>query len=329
MSRNISLFKRNFISLWALIIVLILSLLTGCGTAPATPSPNNEKTSDSIASQQTAYPLKIKDDFGAEVTLPAQPQRIVSFVPASTEALFALGLEGRVVGVTKYDDYPKDVQKKVEFVFDDSLHPNTEQILKLNPDLIILGMHDEKTVSAIRNLKIPVVQFNPQSLSATFDTLLKLGQITNKQAEAKKMVDSMQQKEKNIEQKVSKIKDTDRLRTWVEVDPNLFTAGDSTFLNELLTKAGGKNIASDVKGWAQYSAEQVIAKNPQVILDTYSYYVKNVKDTILARPTWQNIDAVKNKRIVDLDSDLVTRPGPRIVDGLESIAKALYPDSFK
>lgn len=289
----------------------------------------SSKTPEQKTSLQSTYPLVSKDDAGVETTFPSKPQRIVSFVPASTETLFALGLEGKVVAVTKYDNYPQGIQKKVEYIFEDSLHPNVEQILKLNPDLIILGMQDDKTVSSIRNLKIPVVQMNPQSLEATYQAIEKFGQITDTQEQAKKIVDGMKLKEKAIADKVNTINTANRVKVWLEVDPDLFTAGNGTFLNELLTKAGGVNIANEVKDWGQYSAEKIIAKNPQVILDTYSYYIPNVKDTILERPAWQSIDAVKNKKVYDLDSDMVTRPGPRVVDGLESIAKAIYPELFK
>lgn len=328
MVKNFSSLRRSPVSLWTLIMVLILSVLTGCGTS-ANPPANTDQAKDSGTATQTTYPFKITDDSKTEITIPAQPKRIVSLVPAATETLYALGIGDRVVGVTKYDDYPQEALQKAEYVFDDSLKPNTEQILNLNPDLIIVGMQDDKTVSTIRGLNIPVVQFNPQSLSSTYDTLLKIGQVMNTPTEAQKMVKAMQEKEKSITETVAGIKDSDRPRVWIEVDPTLYTAGEGTFLNELITKAGGKNIASDVQNWAQYSAEQVIAKNPQVILDTYSYFIPNVKDTILARPTWKNLDAVKNNRVVDLDSNKVTRPGPRIVEGMESIAQALYPDVFK
>lgn len=326
MLKSIKQFQR--ISLLMISLLFALIFVSGCNTSQA-PKDQPGTAPEQNTSLQTAYPLTFKDDTGVEVTLPSKPQRIVSFVPSSTETLFALGLEGKVVAVTKYDDYPVGVQKKVEYVFEDSLHPNVEQILQLNPDLIVLGMHDEKTVSAIRNLKIPVVQTNPQSLNETYLAIEKFGKITDTQDQAKKVIDGMKQKEQTVTEKVATIKESDRVKVWIEVDPNLFTAGEGSFLNELLTKAGGVNIANDVQGWAQYSAEQVIAKNPQVILDTYSYYVPNVKETIMARPAWQSIDAMKNNRVYDLNSDMVTRPGPRIVDGFESIAKTLYPDLFK
>lgn len=324
MQKNIKLFQQT-----AIVFSLILSLVlvSGCNT-PQTPK-QPLTTPEQKTTLQTTYPLVFKDDAGIETTLPTKPQRIVSFVPASTETLFALGLEGKIAAVTKYDNYPQGIQKKVEYIFEDSLHPNVEQILKLNPDFIILGMQDDKTVSSIRNLKIPVVQLNPQSLEATYQTIEKLGLITDTQERAKKIVNEMKLKEKTIAEKIKAIKPADQVKVWLEVDPDLFTAGEGTFLNELLTKAGGVNIANEVKDWGQYSAEKIIAKNPQVILDTYSYYIPNVKDAILARPAWQTIDAIKNKKVYDLDSDMVTRPGPRIVDGLESIAKALYPELFK
>src|SRR5665648_600020 len=137
------------------------------------------------------------------------------------------------------------------------------------------------------------------------------------------------QKEQVIAKKVATIKDSDRLRVWTEVSETLYTPGEGTFLDELVTKAGGLNIARDVKGWGMYNSEQVITKNPQVIFETYGYYQKDAVANILARKGWQNVDAVKNKRVLELDNDLITRTGPRIVDGLEAIAKALYPDLFK
>lgn len=327
--RKITLLKKRILSLITQVPVLVLSLtlLTGCGSA--TPEPN--KQSDVTSTTQTTYPLALKDDSGASVTLAAQPKRIISLVPSATETLFALGLEGNVVAVTKWDNFPKDVQKNMEYIFQDGLHPNAEQILKLNPDLIVMGLmgNDTKNIEAIRNLKIPVVVINPQTLVATYQTIETFGKLTNAQEKANKIVSDMKEKEQTIAKKVETIKDSDRLKVWTEVDENLFTPGDETFLNELLTKAGGKNIARDVKGWAQYNSEQVIAKNPQVIFETYGYYQKDAVANITTRKGWQDVEAVKNKRVLELDSDLVTRTGPRIVDGLEAISKALYPDLFK
>lgn len=156
-----------------------------------------------------------------------------------------------------------------------------------------------------------------------------IGKLTDTQEQANKIVSGMKEKEQAIVEKIRTIKDSDRLNVWIEVDPNLYTPGEGTFLNELVIKAGGNNIATGVKGWGQYNSEQVVAKDPQVIFSTYGYYQKDAVANIIARKGWQNVEAVKNNRVLELDSDMVTRTGPRIVDGLESIAKALYPDLFK
>ena len=219
----------------------------------------------------------------------------------------------------------------MEYIFEDGLHPNAEQILNLNPDLIVLGLmgNDTKNIDAIRNLKIPVVVIDPQTLATTYQTIDTFGKLTNTQEQSNKIVTGMKEKEQTIVKKVATLKDSDRLKVWTEVDDTLFTLGDGTFLNELINKAGGINIAADVKGWGQYNSEQVIDKNPQVIFETYGYYQPDAVAKITARKGWENVDAVKNKRVLELDSDIVTRTGPRIVNGLELIATALYPDLFK
>ena len=318
--------KKKCLTLIALIACFTL-LLTGCGsTTPKANMPTGE-----TLSTLTTYPLTLNDDSGDSVTLVAQPKRIISLVPSATETLFALGLGDTVIGVTKWDNYPVDVQKEVDSVFEDSIRPNSEQILKLAPDLIIMGLmgNDQKDIAAIRNLKIPVLTINPQTLIETYQTIEMFGKLTNSQEQAQKIVSGMKEKEQGIVKKIGTIKDIDRLKVWTEVDENLYTPGEGTFLNELLTKAGGKNIAADVQGWGQYNSEQVIAKDPQVIFSTYGYYQKDAVANIIARKGWQNVQAVKNERVIELDSDMVTRTGPRIVDGLESIAKALYPELFK
>ncbi|EHQ88589.1 ABC transporter substrate-binding protein [Desulfosporosinus youngiae] len=321
------MFKHKLCSL--LILIVALTLLAGCGST--TPKSNPQAEVPKAQTTQTTYPLTLKDDSGASVTIASQPKRIVSLVPATTETLFALGLEENVLAVTKWDDYPADVQKKVEYVFQDGVNPNLEQILALNPDLVVMGIMgtNPKTVESIRNLNIPIFVVDPQTIEATYLSIETFGQLTDTQEQAKQLVSGMKEKQQSIAKKVASIETSDRLRVWTEVDENLFTPGQGTFLNELLTKAGGINIADDVQGWGQYNSEQVISKNPQVIFETYDYYQKDAIATILARNGWQTIDAVKNKRVIGLDNNLVSRPGPRIVDGLESISKALYPDLYK
>ncbi|EHL06649.1 ABC transporter substrate-binding protein [Desulfitobacterium hafniense] len=318
--------KQAFTLLITLWVTLVL--LSGCNSPSQQGAAPPEAPSGQDTIQTTSYPLTYTDDTGVATTLEKEPQRIICLAPPSTEILSALGLDRKLIGLTVYDNYPVGIQENAEYIFEDSLNPNLEQLIQLKPDLVVTGMHKDSFINSLRSLGIPVAHLNPQSLESTYQTIEKLGYITNTQEQAQAVLQGMKAKEQAIADKVEAIKESERVRVWIEVDPGLFTAGAGTFLNELITKAGGINIASDVQDWAQYSEEQVIEKNPQVILSTYSYYMDNVKATIAARPAWQAIDAVSNDRIYDLDSDMVTRSGPRIVDGLETIAKALYPERF-
>lgn len=301
----------------AIILFTVIYLLTGC-------SSNNFSSGQSTDS----YPLKIIDDSQTTVTIPSKPQRIISFLPSTTEILFALEQGDRVIAVTQWDNYPPDIKSKVEYIFSDALNPNLEQIINLKPDLIFLGPVSENIIANIRDLGIPVIVTNPQSLSDTYETILQIGTITDSQEQASNLVSLMKEKEKAIESKLLSVKEEEKPRVWLEVSSDLYTPGNNTFLNELITKAGGKNIARNLDGWGQFNSEQVIAQNPQVILVTYGYYDKNAVKNIKTRPGWQNLDAVKNNRVIELDNDIISRPGPRIIDGLELIAKALYPDIF-
>ncbi|HHY28793.1 MAG TPA: ABC transporter substrate-binding protein [Desulfitobacterium dehalogenans] len=319
--------KRTLLPL-LITLGVTLFLISGCNSTSQLGAASPETPAGQDTNQSTSYPLTYTDDTGVATTLEKEPLRIICLAPPSTEILSALGLDDRLIGLTVYDNYPVGIQEKAEYVFADSLNPNMEQLIQLKPDLVVTGMHNKDFINSLRNLGIPVVHLNPQSLESTYQAIGKLGYITNTQKQAQTVVQGMKEKEQAIADKVRTIKESDRVKVWIEVDPGLFTAGEGTFLNELITKAGGINIASDVQNWAQYSEEQVIDKNPQVILSTYSYYMDNVKATILARPAWQDIDAIVHDRIYDLDSDMVTRSGPRIINGLETIAKALYPDLF-
>ncbi|GAB6931943.1 ABC transporter substrate-binding protein [Calditerricola satsumensis] len=318
---------------WKAVVLVFILLLLPVGLAacqsekPASPGNAAEEVA---SGKPVTYPLTVRDDSGAEVTVQKEPQRIVSLIPSHTETLFALGLEGKVVAVTKWDNYPPDVQKKVEHVFQDGLNPPTEELLSLKPDLVVLGSHNKETVDALRKAGLTVVVYDPQSLKDVYRVIGELGKITNRTKEAKQVIDRMKAKEQAIREKVQAIPEKERVRVYVEADPDqLYTAGKNTFMDELIQLAGGRNIAHDLEGWQKISAETVIQRNPQVIVVTYGYYVPNAADKPKQRAGWNVVDAVREGRVYALDSDLISRPGPRIVDGAEALAKAFYPDRFR
>lgn len=311
-----------------IVIIFIFTIvsLSGCGSNQSQMPQVPQDESNASKDGKTVYPLTIIDDTGTEVTIPAKPERVVSLLPSSTEILAAVGLDP--IAVTQWDDYPVDIREKAEYVFEDALSPNLEQVLNLQPDMIMFWLTSEEDTNVIRNLGIPVVVFDDKNISEVYETIELVGKITDTQPKTKTLIEQMKAQEQNIEDKIAQLSEEQKRKIWLEVDSNLYTAGNGTFLDEMITKAGGLNIAKDVQGWGQFNSEQVIARNPNVILETYSYYDKNVIDNIKNRNGWANVEAVKNNRVISLDNNIISRQGPRIIDGLEMIAQAIYPELF-
>ncbi|MGI6449957.1 MAG: ABC transporter substrate-binding protein [Desulfitobacteriia bacterium] len=328
---------RRSTAIITILMLFLATVLVGCSASKGgqsqaerqsqeQPQVTQGEQPDVAGNLKTKYPLTIVDDIGATVTIPAKPTRIVSLLPSSTEILCALG--EYPVAVTKWDDYPAEVKDKAEYVFEDALNPNLEQILDLEPDLIMYWLASAEDTKKIKSLGIPVVVFEAQGIDDVYESIAMTGQITDRQEQAAAIIEEMKAKEKRIEEKLAQLPVEEKRKVWMEVDSKLFTAGKGTFLHEVITKAGGINIAEDVQGWAQFNSEQVIARNPDVIFETYSYSDPNAAQIIKKRKGWENIGAVKNNRIISLDNNIISRQGPRIIDGLELTAKAIYPELF-
>jgi len=307
------------------IFIIIVALLVGCST---TNNPQNAEENQNTATNfQTIYPVTVIDDIGQNVTLSAKPKRVISLLPSSTEILCALGQDP--IAVTQWDDYPEYIKEKVEFIFQDPLNPNFEQIISLQPDLILYYKSSAEDLNKVKSLGIPVAVFEATDIAGVYKNIEKIGVLTDSQERAEQLIKQMQAKQKSIEEKVTKLSEKEKRRVWLELDNTLYTAGKGTFLDELITKAGGINIADDIQGWGQFNSEQVIARNPDVILETYSYMENKVVENIKKRQGWQNIEAIKSNRVFSLDSNIISRQGPRIIDGLELMAKTIYPELFK
>ena len=147
--------------------------------------------------------------------------------------------------------------------------------------------------------------------------------------EAEKLVNDMKSKVEEIQEKATAVKEEDMKKVYVEVSIlRLYTVGKNTFMDEMLTMIKAENIVKE-EGWPQLNQEAIIEANPDVIITTYGYYTENAVEQVLSREGWQDINAIKNKQVVDVHSDKVTRSGPRLVEGVEELAKAVYPDIFK
>jgi len=262
------------------------------------------------------------DAMQRQVAVPKNIKRIISMAPNVTEMLFAIGLSSKIVGVTTYCDYPDAAKDKSKIGgYSD---PNMEAILSLKPDLIVTAPdgYSKERVEKLDEIGIPVFVVNPKKVDDVLETMLTLGKITGKNEAAKQVVGQLSMRVEAVREKVSPIPPEERLKVFYEIgrDP-LFTVGPGTFLDNLITEAGGINIAADAgSAWAQYSVEAVIAKKPDIIIT--ALHTASAADSESSKSIWRKyktIPAVQNGRIYELDPNILLRPGPRIVDGMEEL----------
>jgi len=267
------------------------------------------------------FPVTVTDDQGKEVTIYKQPKRIISLSPANTEILFALGLDEEIVGVTEFCNYPPGAKGKEKI--GGYSNPNLEKIVSLKPDLILADYGNPiKGIKQIESLGYTLVGLNPKTIEDILRNLKLVGKITGKTKEASELISNMKERLNSVEEKVRSLDKDEKARVlYVIWYKPLWTAGSGTFIDELIKKAGGINIASELSGYKQMSLEKVIEKNPQVIVVGESKDQPNLVKTVKEETTLSGTDAFRNNRIYTIDTDIVSRSGPRIVDALEQLAK--------
>jgi len=277
--------------------------------------------------------IVVKDDEGNTITLKKPASRIVSLAPSNTEILFAVGAGNQVVGVTQFCDYPPAA---VERVKNGSLtvvggfadkYINIEKIVSLKPDLVLAfgGGMQTNTIAKLRSLNITVAVLNPTNITGIYYDIIMVGELTGHKNKAVKIVDYMKNKLHEIENKISGL--PKKKVFFVAWNNPLMTAGNHTFINYAISLAGGINIFGNEKSsYPIVNMEQVIAKNPDVIIITP--HCQLTKQEILSN--WsKEINAVKNGQVYVIDDDLLVRPGPRIIQGIEELAEDLHPNAFE
>lgn len=315
--------KANRWIVWMMLAMLLL--VTACGQGSQSVE-HTDKKAERSSQTSDEFPVTLQDKSGTDVKIAKKPTRIVSIIPNTTEIAFAIGAGNEIVGVSNYDNYPAGVAKKQKV---GDLKVNREKVVALNPDLVLADSSNGEAINTLRKAGLTVLVTEAKNIDEVYKSIGLIGQATGHTGEADKLVHTMQADVRAVQEKVKAIPDEKKPKVWVEVDPSLFTAGKGTFIDDMITLAGGKNIAADVEGWKQLSEEKVLERNPDVILNTYGYYDKEATAKILKRPTWQHVKAIQAKRVQALDSDVVTRPGPRITQGLQEVARALHPDLFR
>lgn len=311
--------------------LLAVGVLAACGETKTEEKPSNESSKTEQTSQ--SFPLTITDAVGEEVVIEEKPEKLVSLIPSNTEIVFELGLGEELVGVTDNDTYPAEVAD-IEKV--GGMEFNVEKIISLDPDVVLAhasSAHNSTDgLQQLRDSGIDVVVVNDAAnFDDVYESIDMIGEVTGETEAATELVSSMKDKMDDIKEKATKIAEADKKSVYIEVsgEPSIFTTGTNTFMEEMLDTINAENIITD-EGWIQVDPEAIIAANPDVVITTYgSYSEVNPADAVIAREGWGEITAVKEKQIVDVDSDTVTRSGPRLVEGVEAIAKAVYPDVFK
>lgn len=265
------------------------------------------------------YPRTLADDLGRSVTLKAAPKRIVVMLPSLTETVCAMNACGRVVGVDDYSNWPESVGKlpKVGGLY----NPNLEAILALKPDLVLISIYG-KLQEPLEKAGVPTFALKIESYGDIARTTRLLGQILDLRGEAERLVSKVQAEVYAVEAKAAATKD--RPSVYYEIDPTPYTAGPDSFIGALIAKARGINVVpKELGAFPQISPELVVQRNPDVIVVTHPG-VADLKN----RPGWDGIKAVRNGRICDFssrtDDDLLSRPGPRVAQGLQLLVACFH-----
>lgn len=319
--------KNHWITL-SLILALTL-IVSAC--ASAAPSANTDSASTQAPTIQTARTFT--DGLGRKVTLNGIPQRIVSLAPSNTEILFAIGAGSQVVGRDDFSDYPEQAAQVTD-IGGGFGKLDEETIVSLQPDLVLAAdITPAEQVKALEDLGLSVYQLpNPTTLDGMYTNLQTVAELTGHQAEAEQLIGKLKVRVKAVEDKIAAVQDKPSVFYELDsTDPNApYTSGPGTFIDTLIDMSGGTNLGSVLdSAWAQISLEELVTKDPNIIiLGDYTWGGVTPED-VAKRSGWETLSAVKDGKVFTFDDNLVSRPGPRMVDGLEAMAKLLHPELFK
>lgn len=331
--------RKKGLLILAGIILLILGILSaGCSTAAepsevvAVPQATLPEPTDADASSDSSSEaLVVTDGLGRSVSFDADPQRIISLAPSNTEILFAIGADGQVVGRDAYSDFPPEA-KEIASIGDTYGDLNTEAIIALEPDLVLVAaITPIEQIEALTALGLKVYMVpNPMSFDDLFESLETIGRITGHESQAVALVADLAARVTAVE---SAVGGAEPVRVFYEVDgtdPTApWTTGAGTFQQVLIEMVKGENIAADLGGWGSMNLEQIVERDPEVIIFGEGAWVPTTSESLSDRSGWEGISAVLNARVFGVDTNWIDRPGPRLVDALERFAKVIQPDRFE
>ena len=271
---------------------------------------------------------KTTDQLGRSVTVPDNPQRIVSLAPSITEIIYELGQEQRLAGVTRFSDFPPEAAKLPKV--GSFVHLDLERIVALKPDLCIAAKdgNPRAVVERLESLQIPVYVVNPRDLDSVMETVVEIGALLNAGKKAKSLVQNMRFRIQQVKSLVAKASSRPRVFYQVGIFP-IVSAGSDTFIHELILFAGGKNLAQGSTSYPRFSREQVLALSPEVFIISSMARGEVFERVKKEWSRWTDIPAVRNQRIFLVDSSLFDRPTSRLLDGLELLVRLIHPELFE
>ena len=311
-------------------ITLLLALLF---TACSPVAPQSQAGPSESPAAQDSFPVTLLDQRGEEFTFEGPTMRIISLAPSNTEILFAVGAGGQVVGRDTFSDYPAEALNLTD-IGGGFGALDTESILASTPDLVLAGeLTPVEQVQSLEELGLTVfVLGNPVDLPGMYESLRTVARMTGHLEETETLIASLEARVAAVEERLAGV--TDRPLVLYELDgtdPNApWVPGPGTFVDTLLTMSGADSMSASLEGaWVQVSLETIIEKDPEIILLGDATWGGVTPEMVAARGGWDVLSAVQQGRVYPFDDNLVSRPGPRLVDGLEALAVLFHPDLFE
>lgn len=305
-------------------MILVGSTLIGCSSQKvAEPSKESVEQSAEQPEKQD-FSVSITDSTGMEITLTERPEKIVSLAPSTTEILYFLGLEDKIVGRTKYCNFPETLESVTSV--GGTSNPNIEAIIDLAPDLVVASTHvSEEIIAKLRETGVTVTFLNEQDgFEGTYSAIKNLGLLTGTEEAAEKVIDEMKAKVEEAVSKVEALNKENKPKVYYAVGFGEYdsTAGGDTFIGEIINLAGGDNIAKDVEGWS-FSKELIAANEPDIIIvPSDTDMAAGMKETDF----YKDLKAVKEGKVYEINGDMISRQGPRVADALLEMAKIINPE---
>lgn len=308
----------------SILLLTSLSVLLGACQSDETTNETPEKQTPEEENVSEAY--TVTDDLDKEISFEQAPETIVSLIPSNTEIVFALDKGDKLIGATDYDNYPEEAAA-IERV-SDSVAFNAERIIEMKPDVVLAYSTGEAPpeLALLEDADIPVfVIESATSFEEVYGDIKQIASVLAVEDKGEQLIEEIQTQIEDVQKKLAAVEDKKEVYFEISPSPEIYTTGKSTFQQEILTHAQVDNVFGDLEGWPNISEEEVIVQDPEVILTTVSYVEDAVGD-IKARASWSEIEAIKDGDVYFVDSDITSRPGPRIGEAVQLVAETVYPE---